>query len=288
MSTRYLTIVINEDKPVIAQYGHFDGDPITNGLKILNLLRKDKEQYIRTQLHRCTFIEENEYRSFFKMHFLDEEALSETHPKFWWYDGADLLEMLLERNGTAECRMSYDFAYDSIQCEWAYVIDYDKQTFEVYKGWSKTPISGSERFYNEGKSENGFYPVRLVAKYSLETLPSPEVFVKTAWRDFEDMDIKVKSITTHNGINQSEFRALYENMEDFIGYIPKIIIGERMYLMHPDRKRSRIHTTKVKGHTRDGNLHIVKTRNSIYTFEEMEKESNDLCDVGHTRQSDEV
>ena len=110
MSTRYLTIVINEDKPVIAQYGHFDGDPFTNGLKILNLLRKDKEQYIRTQFHRCTFIEESEYRSFFKMHFLDEEALSEAHPKFWWYDGADLLEMLLERDGTAECRMSYDFA----------------------------------------------------------------------------------------------------------------------------------------------------------------------------------
>lgn len=34
MSTRYITIVMNEDKPVIAQYGHFDGHPMSNGLEM--------------------------------------------------------------------------------------------------------------------------------------------------------------------------------------------------------------------------------------------------------------
>lgn len=181
MSTRYLMVVIEDKKPVIAQHGHCDGSPSVNGLKILELLCRDTEQLIKTQLHRCTILEESEYRNFFKNNSLDEEALEKAHPKFWWSDGADMLETLLDTDRTAETRNYYDFAYDSIQCEWAYVIDYDKQTFEVYKGWSQKPIRYDERFFNDGKDLNGYYPVRLVARYLLSHLPTSEKFKATEW-----------------------------------------------------------------------------------------------------------
>ncbi len=274
MSTRYLTVVIADKKPVIAQYGHYDGEPYTNGVKILSLLHRDTEQHIKTQLHRCTNLEESEYRSFFKDNHLDEEALEKAHPKFWWSDGADLLETLLDTDQAIETRDYFDFAYDSLQCEWAYVIDYDENVFEVYKGWSKKPIKYDERFFNDGKDMNGYYPVRLIARYLLNHLPSVKDFRMNAWYEFEDMKVKVISVKTPEGVNQSENRALYIGIEDFVGYIPEIIIGKRMWLMNPNRGRSRIHTTHVMSHTKEENIHTVTTLNSIYIFEELEKEES--------------
>lgn len=274
MPTRYITVVIADKKPIIAQYGHYDGDPYGNGLKILELLRRDTEHRIKTQFHRCVNLDESEYRSFYKNHALDEETLEKAHPKFWWSDGADLLEMLLDTDRTAETRNYYNFAYDSIQCEWGYVIDYDEQTFEVYKGWNKKPIKYDERFYNDGKNIEGYYPIRMVAIYLLSHLPSPEEFKKTAWEDFEDLKVKVLTVKTLDGVNQSEMRPLYLNIEGFVGYIPGITIGTRMWLMHPNRHRSRIHTTHVMTHTKEETIHTVTTLNSIYIFEEIDKEED--------------
>ena len=274
MPTRFITVVIDNKKPVVAQYGHYDGSPYSNGLKIVELLRRDTDQRIRTQLHRVINLEESEYRSFYKNHTLDEEALEKAHPKFWWSDGTDLLEMLLDADRTAETRNYYDFAHDSIQCEWGYVIDYDEQTFEVYKGWSKKPIKYDERFYNDGKSIDGCYPIRMVARYLLSHLPTPEEFKKTEWEDFEGLNVKVLSVKTLDGVNQSEMRPLYLNIEGFVGYIPDITIGTRMWLMHPNRHRSRIHTTHVMSHTKEDAVHTVTTLNSVYIFEEIDKEES--------------
>ena len=280
MGTRYLTVVVNGGKPVIAQAGFFDGDPYSNGLKILRILRKDKEQCIRTQLHRCTTLAESEYRSFFKDHWLDEEALEKAHPTFWWYDGAELLEKLLEREGSVECRFSYDFAYDSMQCEWAYVIDYDMQTFEVYKGWSITPPSQDERFYNEGKTQSGYYSVHLAAVYSLYELPEEEEFRNTAWRYADNLQVRCMKAIFRNGqvgsplYQDISLSLLAEiNSEDklaSVAYIPRIVIGEAVEMQKEDKTLA-IMTGKVLSHTLDGHIHTLKLRHITYTFEELEK-----------------
>lgn len=51
-------------------------------------------------------------------------------------------------------------------CEWAYVIDLQKGTFEVYEGFQKEPISEDERFYSffeqpEHRTD-AYYPVKKV------------------------------------------------------------------------------------------------------------------------------
>lgn len=183
MATRHLIMVICGGETVIAQYGHFDGYPSGVGTKLLKILHRDDAKILPGRFCYCKVLEDCEYRRYFKNHALDEEALEETHPHFWWYDGADLLEMLLDRPHEVEILLSEEFANDSLQCEWAYVIDYDKQTFEVYKGWNKMPLAPSERFYGNGHAYGGYYPVRLHKSFSLSDLPTVAAFEEMHWNE---------------------------------------------------------------------------------------------------------
>lgn len=69
------------------------------------------------------------------------------------------------------------FPLDSLWCEWGYLIDLDQQRFEVYQGFQEAP-------HNEGRwgGRTGitreYYPVRLVASWSLDELPSDAAFLE--------------------------------------------------------------------------------------------------------------
>lgn len=183
MATRHLTMVICGGETKIAQYGHFDGYPSGVGTKLLKLLHRSDAEVIPSRLHYCKVMEDSEYRRFFKGHALDEKALEDAYPHFWWYDGADLLEMLLDRPHEVDVLLNAEFANDSLQCEWAYVLDYDARTFEVYKGWNKMPLPSTDRFYNNGYADGENYPVRLAQSFSLDALPTVGEFEAIHWEE---------------------------------------------------------------------------------------------------------
>ena len=72
-------------------------------------------------------------------------------------------------------RNDLDFAADSLFCEWGYVIDFDKETFEIYKGFNQIPLSENDRFFFLAEKErDGYYGIRKIADFTFESIPSFE------------------------------------------------------------------------------------------------------------------
>ena len=176
MGTRYLTAVTFGDKIQIARVGLFDGSPTQAGKDILKVLSEPNGLTLNDWLYRCTEISDEEYDKFFNNGVLNRTALSEAYPDFFYGSAAELFRTLILTDRDPVVHNDYNFMYDSLQCEWAYVIDFKEWTFEVYKGFNKTPLTPKDRFYNNGYHKGEYYPVRLVKKYDLNNLPKEREF----------------------------------------------------------------------------------------------------------------
>lgn len=63
---------------------------------------------------------------------------------------------------------SESFLGDSLFCEYAYLINLDEETLEVYTGFQKSKPEGR---YSELPNDDGYYAVGLVNTYKLNDLP---------------------------------------------------------------------------------------------------------------------
>ena len=90
--------------------------------------------------------------------------------------GSDLIKLILEANETLLVNKDLEFAADSLFCEWCYVVDLDKKTFEVYKGFNKDPLREDERFYFMNEHiRNEYQPVRFFASVNFDDLKNRKV-----------------------------------------------------------------------------------------------------------------
>lgn len=179
MGTRNVTLVSSGGEIKVAQYGQWDGHPSTLGVKLVAFIQKtikDKNlDKLREAVDACAFISKDKVAQYVKecggdhplmvtmevAHKLDKKCPQLSRNM----GGAELLPYLLENGGVELIDSSY-FTGDSIFCEWAYVVDLDRETLEVYRGFNKEPLGVGERFrdmpisdYNE---KVGHYPVKLV------------------------------------------------------------------------------------------------------------------------------
>jgi len=202
MGTRGSTFVQLDSTYRVAQYGQWDHYPSGQGLTVLDFLHSIASEPARAafvaKVQALKTLTGEEVEALWKGFGADDSGLvgmdvadkmEKAYPHLTREVGAKVLGLIA--NGAAkEVSLDLDFVKDSLFCEWAYVIDFDKGTFEVFEGFNKRPLAQSQRFYCDGyKSEeqkpyNGkgkpyrFYPVRLFKSYPLASLPTKEQFLK--------------------------------------------------------------------------------------------------------------
>ena len=193
MGTRNLTMVIYQEKTRVAQYGQWDGRPSGQGSTILDFLAQNKLEAFKEKLLKTKFIDaanQKEIDSFLtsigsKNGWLNMEQsalFAAKYPFISRDNGAGILQMILD-SSEEEIWLndSTEFAADSLFCEYAYVLDLDKNVLEVYRGFTTTPLSKKQRFYflTEIQKREGdkYFPIKLAKSYSLDNLPTVEQMV---------------------------------------------------------------------------------------------------------------
>jgi len=193
MGTRSLICVFKDGKYKVAQYSQWDGYPEGQGIGVLKFLTKEMDRNLfETKLNMVRFGTEEELNKQWKECGADDSGwvnmeVSNRHKKLYPENdrdtGSDILSIIQNTNKPLVLENSLEFAADSLFCEWAYVIDLDKNTFEVYEGFNQEPLDDNERFsfldYNPPHRTDKYYPVRLVAIFDINNLPTEEEFLNT-------------------------------------------------------------------------------------------------------------
>ena len=212
MGTRHLICVVSDGDYRIAQYGQWDGYPEGQGAVILEFLKSPMAEQLKKNLKLCSWFTNDEYEKLWEpfgvnkdQDFIEYEtykAFCSEYPQLSRDTGAGILKIVADASGEIKLLNSLDFSEDSLFCEWAYVIDFDKDTFEVYQGFNETPLEESERFYRAGQADdNGMYPVKIVESFDLSNLPSMKEFLEKCEPDEEEtMETTISKIGGLTGI----------------------------------------------------------------------------------------
>jgi hypothetical protein len=184
MGTRNLICVMKDNEYKIAQYGQWDGYPEENGIDILSFLRNCDKNLFLEKLEKCRFFSDEEINKIHALNEKDQFDYLENNKQISKDTGAKILNFVYE-NEKEEMLLvnSVNFAKDSLFCEWCYVIDYDKNCLEVYRGFNKNKLEENERFnFKDYEPKDAYYPVRFVCSFSLDDIPSNNDFIDKVYK----------------------------------------------------------------------------------------------------------
>ena len=203
MGTRNLTCVYLDGEYKVAQYGQWDGYPEGQGVTCLDFLRNKMhgEDRFKARVRSMKFASQDYIQGILAAYgvkcglaSIDTANMLKTFfPQFHRDTAANILEMIDTQDMGEYLENSIEFAADSLFCEWAYVIDLDKRTFEVYEGFNQEPLTEDDRFffleeksYKEHRDEDQYHPVKLVKSWSLDELPTAEEFLNAFKKEEEE------------------------------------------------------------------------------------------------------
>jgi hypothetical protein len=173
MGTRNVTMVVSNSQTKVAQYGQWDGYPSGNGVDILKTLKKISFNKFKKKVDALCFLTDEQTKK------IDADPnWVKNYPYLNRDAGARILEMVYKQKVIGLVN-NEEFINDGLDCEWAYVIDLDKRTFEVYKGRNKKRLQKGERFYKVKQADGwGYYPAKHVKTFSLDSLPTDKEFLE--------------------------------------------------------------------------------------------------------------
>ncbi|MBY0361838.1 MAG: hypothetical protein K2X45_08010 [Phreatobacter sp.] len=189
MGTRHLIAIALDGRYRLAQYGQWDGYPSGQGVGVLEFLRQQNMETFKEKVRLVRFINDEERDQLFERLLgrprskgaspEDVEAFNAAYQTLSRDAGHKILTMIANATEEVLALNNIDFAGDSLWCEYAYVIDLDLETFEVYKGGNTDAVLAHERFHGFPPSDNEEYqPVRLWQAWPLNALPSRTEFLE--------------------------------------------------------------------------------------------------------------
>jgi len=200
MGTRHLIAVKIDGEYKVAQYGQWDGYLSGHGVKILRFLNSRHKKYERfkNRVRKCSFYTEADFelidskindRGFMNVEWSDVPVKwQHVYPQL----DRDLCSRILSfvagtKNKEIKLRNSIKFSCE-IGCDYAYVIDFDTHTFEVFVSPHHKKYTDTSRFMPYYDESNRFsrYPMVLFKKFDLNNLPSPKEFLKLDEELYED------------------------------------------------------------------------------------------------------
>jgi hypothetical protein len=206
MGTRGIIGLVNNDIEKIT-YNHFDSYPDALGLDVLKWARetdaKDGWDVVREKATALRMVDEQEHLTAAEAieHALHTDTsvgsparVPDQLPD--WYQALRGLQGNLQ--GYLDAGVMIDsgrFPFDSLFCEWGYLINLDDSTFEVYQGFQSSPPLGGrwatkerlaedQEMYEKHNAEmptglSRYYPIGLRAVWPLHELPTDEDFMLT-------------------------------------------------------------------------------------------------------------
>lgn len=167
-----------------ATYNHSDSYPENLGTMVVSFCRKlnrtgqwdrFKEKMMQVVLVKENDVPSQELQERYTKSGYFNDHVSTGSPTEWYcllknlQDGIILQEIF--RGACQHMIDSFEFLTNSLYCEYAYIINLDDMTLELYKGRNTTPDENSPLPFEQKKDEDGYYPVRLVKSYKLSAIP---------------------------------------------------------------------------------------------------------------------
>ena len=160
-------------------YNHFDSYPTGLGVAVLDYIRKFSDKEILEASRNIVLVEQDSKPTpeqkiecaFAKTADLTVSKQSTDD----WYCLLRNIQGKLEAYHTGVRYMinSENFLGDSLFCEWAYIINLDTKTLEVYKGFNKNPkASGRYSNMEPADTNDAYYGVRLIREIPLKKIRS--------------------------------------------------------------------------------------------------------------------
>ncbi len=188
MGTRGAFGVIIGEKEKIG-YNQFDSYPSGRGIEVLHWLQTADFVEVERLAEACRLVDEStppKPADVKRLKSVTDLGVSEQSTDDWYC-------LTRDTHGDIEAMLScgyildyHDFPLDSLFCEWGYIVDLDQYVFEVYIGFQNEEHHEG-RFASRAKKPDDWepkyegdqfwWPIRLIASYPLDNLPSNEEFL---------------------------------------------------------------------------------------------------------------
>lgn len=166
------------DGDVKAAYNHFDSYPSGLGVEVLTWARYADLDDVTARARALRMVDEDSEPSDDDIRHLEHLAALRARR-----DVSDWYVLMREAQGDLDAYLragvmldGADFAQDSLFCEWAYLVNLDDRTLEVYRGFQTEPHERG-RFASQDAHTAGYAPVALLRTYALGALPGDDEFV---------------------------------------------------------------------------------------------------------------